>query len=246
MSKTISGENGLGRAEKRERLNALLATDQADLNRNRTKTISGENGLGRAENSNEKIRLSGFSHESFVDGPGIRVVVFVQGCENACEHCHNPESWDISAGEEHSVREVIKMIKDAAGTSQRRNNTTAGMGMPAVPRDARKKDSLTREIQGVTFSGGEPFLQASALVKIATAVKRLGLDITVYTGYTYEELTMHRNEDIQALLALADFLIDGSYIHKLRDIGLKFRGSKNQRVIDMNKTRKAGQVVEFI
>ncbi|MCL2405071.1 MAG: 4Fe-4S cluster-binding domain-containing protein [Defluviitaleaceae bacterium] len=197
------------------------------------KAVDGENG--------QLLRLSGFSHESFVDGPGIRVVVFVQGCKNACEHCHNPESWDTSGGEEYTVREVIKMIKDAAGTVRRKNHAAAGLCMPAVARDTRKK-----EFQGVTFSGGEPFLQAGALVKIATAIKRTGLDITVYTGYTYEDLTLRADKDTQALLALSDYLIDGLYINKLRDIGLKFRGSKNQRIIDMNATRNTGQVVEFM
>ncbi|MCL2378242.1 MAG: radical SAM protein [Defluviitaleaceae bacterium] len=193
-----------------------------------------------------KLRLSGFSHESFVDGPGIRVVVFVQGCENACEHCHNPQSWDANGGEEYTASEVVKRIKDATGASRHRNHLVAGLAL--APNDARKKGSKPprKEFQGVTFSGGEPFLQAAALVKIATAVKGMGLDITIYTGYTYEELAANPDEDIQSLLALADYLIDGPYVHKLRDIGLKFRGSSNQRVIDMNETRKAGRVVEFM
>ena len=200
-----------------------------------------------AENDRQIIRLSGFSHESFVDGPGIRVVVFVQGCDNACEGCHNPESWDINGGEEHTTRQVIKMIKDAAGASRRKNHATAGMGLIIAPRSTQKKEKLPRkkEFQGVTFSGGEPFMQAGALVKIATAVKPLGLDLTVYTGYMYEELAASADEDTQALLALADYLIDGKYIHGLRDISLKFRGSKNQRVIDMNATRNTGRVVEI-
>ena len=189
------------------------------------------------------LRLSGLSHESFVDGPGIRVVVFVQGCHNACGHCHNPESWDMAGGEEHTVRDVIKMIKDAAGASRRRK--LHGAGSAALGGGANKKAPRQKEVQGVTFSGGEPFLQAGALVKLGRAVKRLGLDLTVYTGYTYEELAARPSEDVQALLALADYLIDGPYVHELRDIGLKFRGSANQRVIDMNATREAGRVVEF-
>ena len=180
----------------------------------------------------EILRLSGFSQESFVDGPGIRVVLFVQGCDNACEHCHNPESWDVNGGEEYTIREVIKMVKDAAGAAKKRNlHKLAG--------------AAQKEVQGVTFSGGEPFMQAGALVMVARAVRRIGLDLTVYTGYLYEELCERPDKDIQALLALADYLIDGPYIHKQRDIGLKFRGSSNQRVIDMNETRKLGRVVQF-
>ena len=193
--------------------------------------ILGENGQADlSQNRPDFLRLSGFSHESFVDGPGIRVVVFVQGCNNACEHCHNPESWDINSGEEHTVREVTKMIKDAANAAKRRS---------------LHKANSKKEIQGVTFSGGEPFMQAGALVKLAQAVRRTGMNITAYTGYIYEELRESPDDDVKALLAIVDFLIDGPYVHELRDIGLKFRGSSNQRVIDMNQTRSLGQVVEF-
>ena len=180
--------------------------------------------------SDDKLRLSGFSHESFVDGPGIRTVVFVQGCKQACPHCHNPESWDMTGGEEYTVRQVIKKIK---GDSL------------AFPHAKKKKAPREKQVQGVTFSGGEPFLQAAALVKVAHAAKRMGLDITVYSGYTYEELCKNPDENVQALLSLADYLIDGPYIHEQRDIGLKFRGSANQRVIDLNKTRRAGEAVLF-
>ena len=176
------------------------------------------------------MRICGFSNESFVDGPGIRAVIFVQGCDNACKHCHNPESWDINGGEERTVRDIVKMIKAAA---------------PLVPARGVTKDTLRRrKIRGVTFSGGEPFLQAGELVQVAQAVKKMGLDITTYTGNTYEELIKRPNENVQALLDVTDYLIDGPYIHELRDIGLKFRGSRNQRIIDMAATREAGGVVE--
>jgi len=171
-----------------------------------------------------KLKIYGFANESFVDGPGIRVVVFVQGCDNACPHCHNPDSWDVAGGEEYTLREIIKKIKKAIGPI---------------------KKGTSPRFRGVTFSGGEPFLQADALVQIARAVKPLGLDITTYTGNTYEELSKRPEEDIQALLNITDYLIDGPYIHEKRDIGLKFRGSANQRIIDMNETRRAGDVVVY-
>ena len=176
------------------------------------------------------MRICGFSSESFVDGPGIRAVIFVQGCDNACPHCHNPESWDPGGGEEHTVRDVIKMIKAAA---------------PFVPNRGGTKAPRQRKVRGVTFSGGEPFLQAKELVQVAQAVKKLGLDITTYTGNTYEQLVQRQDEDITALLALTDYLIDGPYVHELRNIGLKFRGSANQRIIDMAATREAGAAVEY-
>ena len=183
------------------------------------------------------LRIYGFTPESFVDGPGIRAVVFVQGCNNACPHCHNPDSWDITGGKKHTVREIIQMIKSA-----RLPKSQAGALSHAAPQ-ARKR--ATRKIQGVTFSGGEPFLQAAALVQVAEAVKRLGLDLTTYTGYVYEDLVQRENADIQALLSLSDYLIDGPYIHSQRNIGLKFRGSANQRLIDMNETRRVGEVVLY-
>jgi len=182
------------------------------------------------------LRIYGFSNESFVDGPGIRVVVFVQGCDNACPNCHNLNSWDISGGKEHSVEDIVKMIKKASGQAKE-NVLPLAFG--------KKKKSQTKKVTGVTFSGGEPFLQAEQLVHIAKACKKLGLDITTYTGKTYEELTTCASEGVQALLDLTDYLIDGPYIHEKRDIGLKFRGSSNQRIIDMNKTRETLNIVLY-
>ncbi|MCL2572323.1 MAG: radical SAM protein [Defluviitaleaceae bacterium] len=183
------------------------------------------------------MRIYGFSSESFVDGPGIRVALFVQGCDNACPHCHNLDSWDIDGGEEYTVREIIKKIKDAIGRTH--------LGVRPISPSGGGRKALNRQVRGVTFSGGEPFLQARELAIVAEAVKRMGLDITTYTGHTYEELLMRDDEDVKSLLDITDYLIDGPYIHELRDIGLKFRGSSNQRIIDMNETRRLGEVVLF-
>ncbi|MCL2361060.1 MAG: radical SAM protein [Defluviitaleaceae bacterium] len=182
------------------------------------------------------LRIYGFTNESVVDGPGIRVVVFVQGCDNACEHCHNPDSWDMSGGEEYGVKDIIKKIKKASGHTRNNMLPLASNGYKKAPE---------RKVTGVTFSGGEPFLQATELAQVAEAVKKLGLDITTYTGNTYEKLSPSSDEGVQALLSLTDYLIDGRYIHEKRDISLKFRGSSNQRIIDMNKTRAAREIVLF-
>jgi len=162
------------------------------------------------------MRLSGFTYESIVDGPGFRVVIFVQGCHFACAHCHNPQSWDVNGGQEYTVRDIIKMMKK--------------------PRPGRKR------VRGITFSGGEPFLHAAELTQIATEAKRIGWDVCTFTGYTLEELQAQNDIDINQLLELTDFLIDGRYIHEQREVGLQFRGSTNQRFIDMNETRKLGTV----
>ena len=185
------------------------------------------------------LRIYGFSPESIVDGPGIRVVVFVQGCDNACESCHNPESWDISGGNEYTVREIVQKVKNAYSVKSQ-----SGALSGAFPK-LKKKGRASRKIQGLTFSGGEPFMQAAALAQVARAVKPLGLDITTYTGYVYEDLVKRNDADIQDLLNITDYLIDGPYIHSQRDIGLKFRGSTNQRIIDMGETRRVGEVVLY-
>ena len=163
-----------------------------------------------------KMRIAGITYESLVDGPGLRVVVFVQGCELECPECHNPESHSRTGGQQCTVREVIRLIKK--------------------PGPGRKM------IKGVTFSGGEPFLQAGDCAQIAFEAKRIGWDVTTFTGQTYEELKSRNDADINALLDLTDYLIDGPYIHEQRDLDLKFRGSSNQRIIDMAATRKHGRV----
>jgi len=158
------------------------------------------------------MRVAGMTYESLVDGPGIRVVIFVQGCDLACPNCQNPENQAMTSGREFSVREIIRMMKKA------------GPGRKLV--------------RGITFSGGEPFLQAGELAQVAFEAKRIGWDVTTYTGYTYEALSTREDADIKALLDLTDYLIDGPYIHEKRDLDLKFRGSTNQRIIDMEITRK--------
>jgi len=161
----------------------------------------------------ECMKLSGITYESVVDGPGLRFVIYTQGCPHHCPECHNPETWDTEGGKEFSVKQVLRMMKQ------------------------RKK------IRGVTFSGGEPFLYAAELAELALAAKGLGLDVTAYTGFTYEQLAAKDDANIHALLNAGDILVDGRYIHEMRGIGLKFRGSANQRVIDLEQSRKAGRAV---
>ncbi|WP_461246516.1 anaerobic ribonucleoside-triphosphate reductase activating protein [Treponema sp. R6D11] len=160
------------------------------------------------------MKLSGITQESLVDGPGLRYVIFTQGCPHKCPHCHNPETWDMDAGKEYSVKQIIRLLKQ----------------------QKKKK-------QGVTFSGGEPFLQAAELAEVATAAHLISWDTVTYTGFTYEELIKDNNNGVKALLSATDLLIDGKYIHELRSIELPFRGSSNQRIIDVPKTLEKGGVV---
>jgi anaerobic ribonucleoside-triphosphate reductase activating protein len=160
------------------------------------------------------MRLSGITQESLVDGPGLRYVIFAQGCRHCCPHCQNPETWDADAGKEFTVKQVIRLLKQ------------------------QKKPK-----RGVTFSGGEPFLQAAELAEVAQAAHEKGWDVVTYTGFTYEELIADGSDGVKALLAASDILIDGKYIHELRDTKLQFRGSSNQRIIDAAATQKKGRIV---
>lgn len=100
-------------------------------------------------------------------------------------------------------------------------------------------------LSGVTFSGGEPFCQAEALVPIAEAVKADGKHLMVYTGYLYEQLLAMKDPFVQRLLELADVLVDGPFILAERNLTLQYRGSENQRVIDLKKTKEAGEIVLY-
>lgn len=161
----------------------------------------------------DSIRLAGIVRESIVDGPGIRFTVFCQGCPHACKGCHNPETHDFAGGKDVSIDRLIEEIE---------------------------KNKL---LAGVTFSGGEPFCQPGPFAELGRRVKDMGLNITVFSGYTLEQLNdmSVQNADVRELLELTDILIDGPFVNELRDLTLQFRGSGNQRVIDMNETRKTGE-----
>ncbi len=164
-------------------------------------------------NNFNTLRIAGVVRESIVDGPGFRFVVFSQGCPHACEGCHNPNTHDFEGGYDCEITKII---------------------------DAVAQNPL---LDGVTFSGGEPFCQPEAFYKLGLELKKKDLNLMAYTGYTYEELLDMRNEGVNSLLSIIDLLVDGRYLAPQRDLSLLFRGSKNQRVIDMNLTRQTGEVV---
>ena len=104
----------------------------------------------------------------------------------------------------------------------------------------KKQKQQAHYLKGLTLSGGEPFCQAEACARLAEPVKALGLDVVTYSGYTYEQLIERRDPGTDALIRATDILVDGPFIEALRDVSLKFRGSGNQRIIDMNQTRAKG------
>lgn len=162
-----------------------------------------------------EIRLAGVVTESITDGPGIRYTVFTQGCPHGCPGCHNPQTHDFQAGSLRTVDDIFEEF--------RRNPM----------------------LKGITFSGGEPFCQPAALAELAARVHAAGRDVVTYSGWTYEELTAMRNAGIQRLLDETDLLVDGKFILARKNLELLFRGSENQRIIDMKKTREAGKIVLF-
>lgn len=165
-----------------------------------------------------EIRLAGVREESIVDGPGLRLVVFTQGCPHKCPGCHNPDTHNINGGYAADVQGFFQYIKRVA---------------------ARNK-----LLKGVTFSGGEPFLQPGPLAELARQIRTLGLNIVAYSGFTFEQLAAMaiKRDDIERLLRETDILIDGLYKEDERDLGLAFRGSRNQRLIDIPATLAAGQL----
>lgn len=161
------------------------------------------------------LRVFGIANDSIVDGPGIRYTIFVQGCPHNCPGCHNPASHDFSGGEDKDVDEILENIR---------------------------KNPL---LDGVTFSGGEPFCHAEKLAYIADEVRKTDLSVMCYTGYTIDELLENATAENNwmELLNKIDILVDGRFILEQRSLELDFKGSKNQRVIDVPKTLKEGKVI---
>ena len=165
----------------------------------------------------QKIRLFGVANDSIVDGPGLRYAVYTQGCSHKCKGCQNPESWPFEGG---TVTTVGALIDDIA-----------------------QKEL----IHDVTLSGGDPFCQAGPVCALARELKKRDYGIWAYSGYTFEQLQelSETDEDIKELLNLIDVLVDGRFVEDLKSLDLKWKGSSNQRVIDMKKTRNAGKIVIY-
>ncbi len=164
---------------------------------------------------NTTIRIAGIINESIVDGPGIRLVVFAQGCPHRCQGCHNPQTHPFEGGQLVTIDDILEMVK---------------------------KNPL---LDGVTFSGGEPFSQAKAFARLGHRLKELGMNIMTYTGYSYEYLLEESNlsNGWKELLDVSDILVDGRFEIEKKNLLLPFRGSENQRIIDMKKTREQQRIV---
>ena len=165
----------------------------------------------------DTIRLAGIAYESLVNGPGIRRVFFSQGCNHNCKGCFNPETHDFLGGEEKNINELIEDVY---------------------------KNPM---IKGITFSGGDPFERAEEFAYMAKAFKEKNLNIWSYTGYTFEYIinNLESRTGWKELINNLDVLVDGRFEEDKAVDGLKFRGSINQRIIDVKKSLKENKVYEL-
>lgn len=171
--------------------------------------------LNTPEMTNYVLLSAPTQRDSIVDGEGLRTVIWFQGCPHHCPGCHNPSSHDFEGGFKKEISEVITEIENL----------------------------LIQD--GITFSGGEPMAQPEALMLIAKSAKGKGLNIWCFTGYTFEQLLeMSRSNPIYLeALNHIDVLVDGKFELSQKSMNLKFKGSANQRTIDVKKTLKKGSVV---
>ena len=158
------------------------------------------------------IRIAGTVNDSIVDGPGYRYTIFAQGCPHHCPGCHNPQSHDFEGGRTVDTETILRQVRE------------------------------NPLLDGITLSGGEPFCQPEACRALAEAAHDLGMSVWCYTGYTWEKLMQEADPARLALLDAVDVLVDGPFILAQKSLELKFCGSRNQRLIDVKKTRQAGQV----
>ncbi len=151
-----------------------------------------------------RIRLSGpLEHDNIVNGYGLRAVLWTQGCPNHCPGCQNPETWDFSGGVLVDVEEIKAQLRKFPGQA------------------------------GITFCGGEPFVQPEACKEIADWCRQeLGWNVWSFSGFTYEKILEMGSAAVEFLKSL-DALIDGPFILAERDLTLKFRGSRNQRLLHL-------------
>lgn len=160
-----------------------------------------------------RISLSGVTGDSIVDGPGLRLTIFTQGCLHHCPGCHNPQTHAPEGGSWADTEDILA---------------------------AAAENPL---LDGITLSGGDPFLQPVPCLALAEGAHKIGLNVWTYTGYTWEALLEENDADKLALLKETDVLVDGPFLLAERSLELQFCGSRNQRLIDVKKSLAEGKVV---
>lgn len=165
------------------------------------------------------MKIAGFYDESISNGIGWRAVLFVSGCPHHCPGCHNKEAQDFNYGTEFNKEEILNKIKD---------------------------NSI---LNGITISGGEPLCRENIkeVCEFIKDVKKIkpNFNIWCYSGYTFEELLNRKDEATNECLNQIDVLVDGEFKQDQKDPTLKFRGSSNQRILDVKNTLKTHKFIEF-
>lgn len=163
-----------------------------------------------------KIRLAApLQYDSVVDGEGIRTVIWTQGCSHNCKGCHNPETHDFNGGALIDIEDI-------------------------------KKELMSLKFQdGITLSGGDPFMQPEACLEIAKFAKMIGLNVWTYTGFTFDQLKIlgRTKPVIIELLKNIDVLIDGKFVLEEKTYEAPYRGSKNQKIIDVQQSLIKNEIV---
>lgn len=161
------------------------------------------------------IRLAGIAENSLVNGPGLRKVFFSQGCTHHCRNCFNPTTWSFEGGEVLNVDDLMKKVE------------------------------FETFLDGVTFSGGDPFQQPKPFAYFAKLLKKKHINLWIYTGYTWEQLEKLQkiNPDVKVMIENCDVIVDGPFVQDLADERIEFRGSSNQRIIDVPQTLAKKRIV---
>lgn len=164
------------------------------------------------------MKISGINYESIVDGPGVRLVVYVSGCKHHCEGCHNPSTFDFNSGIDFTPEVQDQLINYLTEHSY---------------------------ISGLTISGGDPMYNGAQVAQFIYFVKKYKPDISVwlYTGFKWEEIINH--PEMRHLAIKCDIIVDGPFVLDERDISVAFRGSRNQRIIDVQQSLATGKVIEL-
>lgn len=165
------------------------------------------------------MKIAGFYDESISNGLGWRAVLFVSGCPHHCPGCHNKEAQDFNYGEEFNEEEILKRIK---------------------------KNSI---LNGITISGGEPLCKENipGVLKFIKDVKEIRPEFNVwcYSGYTLDQLIDRNDEETNKCLSEIDVLVDGRFVEAKKDPTLKFRGSSNQRILDLKPSLQTHKFIEY-
>lgn len=164
------------------------------------------------------MNIAGFYPDSITNGEGWRTVLFVSGCLHQCPGCHNQQAWDPEYGEPYVEDDIFHRIIE------------------------------NPFLDGLTLSGGEPFLYCKELLPLVRRVKEKGMNIWTYTGFTFEELSRWSKRDphVEAFLQEIDILVDGKFLKEKQEPKKRFRGSSNQRIIHVQSSLEKREAVIYM